>query len=141
MGDATIHKSIFLAAPKQTVWEFLIDKDKLATWFFAADANLTQGKAYELSQLDDDGNPKVMCWGEVIKLDAPNRLEFTFTIAPLQGKVTNVVWELEEAAGGTKLSLTHNGIEGDEGSAALGIIMALDGGWDKHLAALRAALK
>lgn len=147
MGDATIQKSIFLAAPKQTVWEFLTDKDKLGSWFFTADANLAQGRSYELSQKDDDGSPKKMCWGEVLKMDAPNRLEFLFTIAPLGGQMTTVVWELEDAVGGTKLSLTHSGIEGAVGSdggsvaATLGLIMALDGGWDKHLGALRGALK
>ncbi|KAG1658117.1 Transcriptional repressor SdpR [Nymphon striatum] len=51
-----------------------------------------------------------------------------------------VTWQLEEAYGGTFLSLTHEGV-GDMEESPLGILMALDDGWDEHIAKLRTQLK
>ncbi|MCP5037388.1 MAG: SRPBCC domain-containing protein, partial [Rhodobacteraceae bacterium] len=45
-----------------------------------------------------------------------------------------------EISGGTKLSLLHEGISAAAGEAAMGLLMALDAGWDKHLASLRSAV-
>jgi len=54
--------------------------------------------------------------------------------------MTTVSWTLEQVYGGTKLTLTHEGIGEAAGESAMGLLMALDKGWDKHLESLRAAL-
>ena len=41
MSTSTINKSIFLAASREVVWDYLTDKDKLGEWFHPAAANLT----------------------------------------------------------------------------------------------------
>ena len=43
MTDATITKTIFLSAPRATVWAFLTEQDKLATWFHSSDGDLSEG--------------------------------------------------------------------------------------------------
>ena len=53
--------------------------------------------------------------------------------------MTTVTWTLKEAHGGTMLTLQHEGI-GAAGEAALGLLMALDSGWDCHLLELRGSL-
>ncbi len=139
-NKTVITKSIFISASKDQVWAFLTEKDKLGKWFHTAQSDLIEGEEYALLSEDD---PKTkLCWGKVLVTDRPNKLAYTFTIKPLGGAMTTVTWVLDDAYGGTKLTLTHEGIGQavDEGSA-LGLFMALDSGWDSHLSHLRDALK
>ena len=138
MSTTTLQKSIFLAASRDTVWEYLTQSDKLEKWFFATGADLKDGDAYGMYQMKD-GEKSPTCSGNVTKMSAPSELAYTFTIGPMNGVATTVTWTLEEALGGTKLSLHHAGVE-KVGDSAMGLIMALDGGWDKHLSALRTAM-
>ena len=69
-------------------------------------------------------------------MEPPSVLVYTFTIKPLNGVMTTVTWTLEEIYGGTKLTLEHEGLDA-AGSAALGLLAALDAGWDRHLGGLR----
>ncbi len=139
MSTTTINKSIFLAASRETVWEYLTNKDKLGEWFHPAAANLEEGKPFELLGDASDANSK-MCWGDVLSAKKPASLSYTFTIKPLGTATTTVTWTLEEAVGGTKVTLVHEGISEASGDAALGLIMALDNGWDKHFGKLREIL-
>jgi len=140
MTDDSITKSIFLNASCQTVWAFLTEKEKLGQWFYQAEADLTAGEPFALIQKDDDGSTTKMCWGEVLEAVEYSKLVYTFTIKPLGGEMTTVTWSLEAVHDGTKLSLNHQGISQAAGDAAMGLLMALDAGWDRHLANLRSAL-
>ncbi|MEO0385223.1 MAG: SRPBCC domain-containing protein [Pseudomonadota bacterium] len=138
MADATtISKTVFFAAPRETVWSFLTDKDKLATWFHPSDANLEEGKPYTLHRIAEDGTKVPQIYGQVLEMDAPNRLVTTFCIAPFGEKSTTVTWVLEEAAGGTRLHLTHEGVADAAGEATGRMLLSLDAGWDEHFASLR----
>ncbi len=137
MTNSTIDKSIFLAASRETVWSYLTDKEKLATWFHPADADLTEGQDYALIQRADDGTETKICWGNVLRMQKPSSLVYTFSVKPLDGAMTTVTWTLEETSGGTKLTLKHEGISEAAKEAALGLLLALDKGWDEHLAKLR----
>ena len=137
MSTTTINKSIFLAASRETVWEYLTDKDKLALWFHPAAANLEAGKPFRLLKDASDSESKI-CWGDVLSADKPSSLIYTFTIGgPMGDDVSTVNWTLEEAAGGTRVSVSHEGISEAAGEAALGLLMALDAGWDEHFVKLR----
>ncbi|MBU2942127.1 SRPBCC domain-containing protein [Shimia thalassica] len=131
MTDTTIRKSVFLAAPKSRVWEFLSKADLLGKWFHPAQHDLVQGEDYVLtSQKDGDR----MCWGTVEKADPTDYMKWSFTVGPLNGAMTTVEWFLEDTAGGTRLSLAHSGLP--EGSDGYGLVMALDKGWHGFLANL-----
>jgi len=136
MSATTITKSIFLAAPREKVWDYLTDKNKLGEWFHAAAENLEAGKPYALLSDASDPESKI-CWGDVLSAEKPSSLVYTFTIKPLGGATTTVSWALEDVAGGTKVSLSHEGIGEAAGDAAMGLLMALDKGWDEHFAKLR----
>lgn len=140
MTDTTLLKTVFFAASRETVWSFLTEKDKLAKWFHPADADLVEGEDYALMGKTDDGAPSKLCWGTVLKMDKPSKLIWSFTVRPLNGAMTTVTWTLEEAIGGTKLTLAHEGIEAAAGESALGLMMALDAGWDAHLKDMRDAV-
>ena len=129
----TIAKTIFLAAAPDAVWEHLTNADKLGIWFHRADADLVDGRDYQL--LSEAGD--AICWGRVTQMEPPRRLAYTFTVKPLGGVMTNVEWTLDAVAGGTRLSLVHAGLP--EGEEAFSLITALDAGWDAHLGRLRTA--
>jgi len=137
MSTTTINKSIFLIAPRETVWEYLTDKDKLGQWFHPAADNLTEGKPFTLLKDAADKDSKI-CWGDVLTAKKPDSLIYTFTIGgPMGDNVSTVNWTLEDAAGGTRVTMVHEGVSEAAGDAALGLIMALDKGWDEHFAKLR----
>jgi uncharacterized protein YndB with AHSA1/START domain len=137
MSTTTITKTVFFNAPRSTVWEFLTNKDKLGEWYHPAKENLVAGEDYCLYRLDDAGEKVPQITGRVIELNAPEKLVTTFVIGPFNNKETTITWELAEAVGGTRLLLKHEGIAEAAGEAAMHLLMALDDGWDKHLANLR----
>lgn len=137
MSNDSIVKTIVLNASPETVWEYLTDKDKLGEWFHPAKESLTNGKPYALVDDNTSASPNDVCWGEVKAMTAPTMLQYTFTVKPLGGAMTTVTWELEAAHGGTKLTMTHDGVGTAAGDAALGLLSALDKGWDEHFAKLR----
>jgi len=139
MNNSTITKTAFFAAPRETLWAFLTESEKLAQWFHPARANLQEGQDYELYLADtDDG--QAMIWGKVLHWEPPSKLVYTFNIPPFNGTSTTVSWFLEESHGGTMLTLTHEGV-GELGDSALNLLMALDDGWDEHIGKLRKTLK
>ena len=139
MTDATITKSIFFNASRETVWAFLTQKEKLALWFLPAEADFVDGEDFALIGKEDDGSVTKKCWGSVVEMDKPARLVYTFTSKQLGGQMTTVIWTLEESHGGTKVSLVHEGIGKAAGDAAMNLLLMFDEGWDKHLANWRSA--
>lgn len=137
MTDSTLTKTVFFDAPRQAVWSFLTDKDKLGIWFHPAEADLEAGKPFKL-MAKDSADGSAICWGEVLEADIPSKMVMTFTIKPLNGLMTRVTWNLEESCGGTRLTLKHEGLD-RTGEIPLGLVMALDKGWDEHLGNLRSA--
>ncbi|MEO1016433.1 MAG: SRPBCC domain-containing protein [Pseudomonadota bacterium] len=140
MSDFSITKTIFLNASRETVWAFLTEKEKLGHWFHPADADLAEGRDYALISGKEGDEPVKQCWGTVLEMQPPSRLRYSFTVKPLKGAMTDVVWTLESVPGGTKLTLVHSGLE-VAGEGAFMLSSALDVGWDKHLGALRDAMK
>lgn len=134
MTDTILQKTIYLKATPAKVWQYLTDPEKLAIWFHKPKVGLTEG-AYEM--FGAESGDKLM-WGEVLVAEPFTRLEYTFSIAPMAGQSSTVKWALEEVSGGTKLSLRHEGLP--EGKEAFGLVLALDKGWEEHLARMRASL-
>lgn len=133
----TITKTIFINATPEVVWEYLTKKDKLALWFHPAEADLQLDADYAL--IGSDSGDK-LCWGRVLEMQPPEHMLWSFTVQPLNGAFTTVQWSLQAAAGGTRITLVHSGVGKAAGEAALGLLMALDKGWDEHFAALRTQL-
>ena len=133
MTDTTIRKSIYLQASREAVWEYLTHPDKLAIWFHAPKTPLVEGAALELYGAESGDK---ICWGTVSVARAPEYLEYTFTIKPMGGAESTVRWTLDAVDGGTRLSLEHVGLPA--GVDAFGLTLALDKGWDDHIAKMRA---
>lgn len=132
MSDQTIRKTVFMKAAPETIWPFLVDKDKLGEWYHHAENDLVLGQDYSLIE---DG--VAVIWGTVLEMDAPRRLATTFNIAPFNGTETTLTWTLKSAAGGTQVTLTHDGIAQATGKAADEMLEFLAKGWELHLNALQ----
>lgn len=134
MTDTALTKTIYLQATPAKVWEYLTDPEKLAIWFHKPKGALVEGE-YEMFGMES--GDKLM-WGTVLVAEPFTRLEYTFSIMPMAGQSSTVKWTLEEVLGGTRLSLRHEGLP--QGEEAFGLTLALDKGWDDHLARMRASL-
>ena len=140
MTQPTIEKSIILPAPREVIWAFLTEKDKLAQWFHPTEADLKDNQPFALIKKENDGAITKLLWGNVVEMTAPRRLVYAVTMKRLMGVMTNVSWTLEDVLGGTKLSLTHEGIAKAVGDATMDTLLVLDAGWDRFLARLRAEI-
>ena len=130
----TLRKSIYLKATPEQVWAYLTEPDKLAIWFHKPETALVPGP-YELFGTESGDR---LIWGEVLLAEPYSRLDYSFTIAPMGEATSTVRWRLEDVADGTRLSMTHEGLP--EGAAAFDLILALDKGWDDHMARMRQSL-
>ena len=135
MTENTIRKAIYLNATPDQVWPYLTDPDKLGMWFHKPPRPLAEGAALEMFGTESG---EKLIWGEVRTARRPDYLEYTFTVKPMGDAVSVVKWTLEAVAGGTRLSLEHSGLPA--GAAAFGLTLALDKGWDDHIARMRAAI-
>jgi uncharacterized protein YndB with AHSA1/START domain len=134
MTEMTLVKTIMLNASPEKVFAYLTKSDLLAEWFHGADSDLREGKAYALMSTARPGEK--ICWGEVLEMNAPERLVYSFSHSHLQDHLSRVTFALEPCAGGTKLTLTHEGL-GDGPADALEMLANHDEGWDEHMAKLR----
>lgn len=133
MTDTTIRKAIYLQASREVVWEYLTQPEKLAIWFHAPKEPLVEGAEFALCGAES-GNK--VCWGTVRVARPPEYLEYSFTIKPMGGAESTVRWTLDAVAGGTRLSLEHEGLP--QGAEGFDLTLALDTGWDEHIARMRA---
>lgn len=131
MTNAIIRKSILLRATPEKVWAFLTDPDKLAIWFHRPDKPLLDG-AFQMIGAD---SAERFMWGEVQIAEPFKRLEYTFEIAPMDSAASLVKWTLTEIDAGTQLSLEHSGLP--RGAEAFDLSLALDKGWEVHMARMR----
>ncbi|MEO1089978.1 MAG: metalloregulator ArsR/SmtB family transcription factor [Pseudomonadota bacterium] len=137
----SITKTVFFDAAPELVWTYLTDREKLGRWYHPARADLVAGNDYELFRTRDDGETERLIWGRVLEAEAPRRLVQTFVIGLFQGAETTVTWSLEAVAGGTRLTLRHDGAAAAAADAPMTMLRSLDRGWDEHLGSLRECAK
>ncbi|RYD96264.1 MAG: SRPBCC family protein [Sphingomonadales bacterium] len=132
-----------LAAPRETVWRYLIDPELRARWFMGgpteprvggrigmtmAHANLSDASE---AQPEKYASVQGHSWHETITaIEAPRLLSFTWD----EGKNGEVTFELDDLGDRTRLTLTHKGIPSRAGAISFG------GGWGSHLAVLERRL-
>ena len=130
----TINKSIYVKASKPTVWAFLTEVEKAKTWFHRYDSDLSAGNDYKIYGQESGDE---LGHGTVSRAEPHDLLEYSFSIGPMGGKSSTVKWTLEDAPGGTKLSLEHSGLTDD--AEGFGLVLALDKGWEGHMDKMRDA--
>jgi uncharacterized protein YndB with AHSA1/START domain len=129
---------IDIDVPRATVWRALTEAEFTRRYFHATQVESDWQVGSRVRFLYEDG--RVAVEGEVIAVDAPARLSFTWlvrydTAAQAEG-TTLVTYELSEIDAGTRLRVIHEGFV--PGSVLLPRISA---GWPDILDGLKALLE
>lgn len=106
MKDIVVTRT--LPYPREMVWRALTDANELGAWLMPNDFRPEIGHRFTFRTKPAPGfDGTVHC--EVLELVHPERVAFTWKGGPLD---TRVSFELEEVAGGTRLTLRHSGFGG-----------------------------
>jgi uncharacterized protein YndB with AHSA1/START domain len=136
--EAAVERTIQIDASPETVWQFLVDPDKVARWMGSEiTIDPRPGGVYRVEVIASN-----IARGEFLEVDPPRRLVHTFGWeSSRDGTMSNLVppgsstieIELEPTNGGTTLIFRHLGLPTDEAVRNHGI------GWDHYLARLQIA--
>ncbi len=128
-----VQREIEIAASPETVWGLLVDPDKAQAWW-GQEITLepTPGGTLRIVV-----TPRSIARGEIVELDPPRRLVYTFgwevggggpELVPPGSSTVEI--ELTATSSGTTLRLVHRGLP-DEGSA-----VSHDEGWEHYIGRL-----
>ena len=133
-----------LDAPRDTVWQYLIDPELRARWFMGGPTEPQVGGRLGMTMARDNLSDEAVpfpdryakhqgkSWHETITaIDPPRLLVFTWD----NGDAGQVTIELEELGARTRLTLTHSGLRGPDDARNFG------GGWGAHLDVLGKRLR
>ena len=135
--QTSVEREIRIAASPETVWEFLVDPEKIRRWK-AVDASFDAhpGAGYRL-----EVRPGSTALGEVVEVDPPHRLVLTWgweqtgdTPNPVPPGSSTVEYALVPDGDGTLLRLTHRDLPNAEACERHAE------GWDYFLPRLAAAV-
>ena len=105
----TIHRDIIYHHPVEKVWRALTSKEALSQWFMETDFEPVVGKRFTFKTKPTPGFDGVVS-GEVLSVDAPHHLAYTWRGGPLQETVVRF-W-LEPQGNVTLVRLEHSGFSG-----------------------------
>ncbi|KAB7613902.1 SRPBCC domain-containing protein [Amylibacter sp. SFDW26] len=132
MSTSEIIKTIFLPVGPEIAWTYLTEADKLAKWFHGPKEDLVIGPYILYGSESGDK----LCWGDVLAMEPVTRLVYSFSTKFFPTVSSTVEWKLDAVEGGTRITMHHKGME-KAGDAFMGLVQALDKGWDGHFAELR----
>lgn len=132
----SLERTITIAAAPETVWEFLVDPDKMTRWMgMSAALDARPGGAYRCGVI-----PGHTAAGEVVEVDPPHRLVFTWGWEPSGGDEnpvpqgsSTIEIELTPEGEGTSLRFVHRDLPSAESTASHAH------GWDHYLERLEIA--
>jgi uncharacterized protein YndB with AHSA1/START domain len=129
--QTAVTRELVIDASPETVWEFLVDPEKIVRWK-GVDALLEPqaGGAYRVTVL-----PGNIAAGEVVEFDPPRRLVHTWGWegGELPPGATTVEYELVPEGSGTRLKFTHRDLPSRESAESH------TQGWDHYLPRLAEA--
>jgi uncharacterized protein YndB with AHSA1/START domain len=128
----TVEREFAIAASPETVWEFLVDPEKLMRWKgISVDLDPQPGGIYRCEVI-----PGHTARGEFVELDRPNRLVFTWGWDGNDGVPpgsSTIEIELATDGEGTSLRFVHKDLPSAEA------VSSHKHGWDHYLPRLELA--
>lgn len=129
-----IEKEIIIDAPVERVWEFLADREKLASWMMNIEGEVVSGETFRfVSEPRNKWDGVIVC--RVKEMDPPKKFVFGWEHNVIGGETT-VSITLESDGNSTRLSLVHDGWENTTGDVA-DFIAEHTAGWDDKLEGLK----
>jgi uncharacterized protein YndB with AHSA1/START domain len=148
---ATQVYTTYVGATPEAVWDAITNPEQTDRYGYKGrvDYELRPGGAFRAHASDEmraQGADDVIIEGEILEAEAPHRIVQTWN--PLFGTpiteeaVTQLTWEIEEAYGATKVTLTHE-LDGAPLTAGLvgGTVPEMGGGWPFVLSDLKTFLE
>lgn len=116
VGAGTIFASIEIAAPAERVFSALTNGAEVVKWWGQDGVYWTEqwvmpleaGKSWRASGKNADGTP-FSVEGEIVEVDAPRKLVWTWRAAWDGGNETRITYRLEPIEGGTRVIVRHEG--------------------------------
>lgn len=111
METTAIERSVWINAPRERVWQAIIDPDQVEQWFSPGTAWRSTGLSAGDRLYVPDPESGAELYAQVYDvIDPPHRLVTHAQVEPPQ-KPTVTTWTLEEENGGTRLTLVYSGYE------------------------------
>ncbi|MDP9151051.1 MAG: SRPBCC domain-containing protein [Myxococcota bacterium] len=117
--EGVVLATVEIAAPPDRVFRALTDANEIVSWWGSDSTYRTTKHSLDLrvggkwrSEGSDNSGQPFAVEGEFVEIDAPHKLVLTWNADWDGGKITTVTYQLEPAAGGTRLTLRHRGFEG-----------------------------
>ncbi len=138
LAEGLILATVEIAAPAERVFRALASEEIVKWWGSAETYRTTKwtgdlrvGGTWRTEGVGPDGRP-FSVGGEFVEIDPPHKLVHTWRADWDGGNVTTVSFRLESIAGGTRVTLRHEGFAGRRESCA-----GHTEGWERVLGWLR----
>ena len=140
-----IEKSIDIAAPVERVWRALTDHEEFGAWFrVKLDGPFVVGET-SLGRITSPGYEHVKWEAQVVAMDAPRLFAFTwhpYAVEPGRDysdePPTRVEFRLEQAGGGTRLTVTESGFDAIPAGRRDEALRMNEGGWEEQVRNVKA---
>ena len=110
----SIRREVVYPHPPERVWRALTDPAIVATWLMESDIAPRVGHRFQFRTKPGPGFDGIVhC--EIVEVDPPRRLVYTWGGGPTKKKPTLVAWTLTPTDCGTRLVLEHSGFQGVAG--------------------------
>lgn len=128
MNEDSIIQEVLYPYPIWTIWQALTSAEALAQWLMPNDFAPILGHHFTFQTAPRDGwNGIIEC--QVVALDPPHRVAFTWHGGPLDTLVTFTLTAIEQQ---TRLRLEHSGFAAT-GDAGIRVRDILGRGWKSHI--------
>jgi uncharacterized protein YndB with AHSA1/START domain len=132
---AGVEKSIWINAPRERVWQAILEPDQLAQWFLPPSLGAQMKR-------DDAGTLYVSLFGMDIGVAVVRviRDSYELTSRSLPDQLLTTTYTLQDEKGGTRLTVTMSGFEALSEKAAQERLEPGNAAWEKALSNLQAYL-
>jgi uncharacterized protein YndB with AHSA1/START domain len=129
MEKITVKRSIWIAAPRERVWQAVTDPEQIAQWFAPGTSFSQNGNIISVHMGDMDVEVAI-----IELLDPPRQI----TTRNLPDRSIATTYTLEEENGGTRFTVTETGYESLSEDARKERLDQDDKGWEMALENLKA---
>jgi uncharacterized protein YndB with AHSA1/START domain len=131
MEKLTVERSIWIAAPRERVWQAVTDPTQIAQWFAPGTSFSQNGDTISVRIGETDMDVAI-----IVRVDPPRQI----TTRNLPDRSITTTYTLEEENGGTRFTVTETGFESLPEDARKERLDQNGKGWEMALENLKASI-